>query len=140
MNINGFGQHGQRNRGGSSYGNEPTTGAGDSRMLRLMWLLLLISLGANVYLAMLSRSFYTQYEELADELRETFSTSSSISSPRHSSISSSRHSSRHTQRDSLRESSQHSQREPSRHSQREAQRESRRDSKRHSQRTSPEAS
>ena len=104
MNINGFGQNRQRNRGGSSFGSKPTSGAGDGRMLRLMWLLLLISLGVNFYLALLSRSFYTQYEELADELRETFSTSSSISSPRSSSISSSRPSSRHSQRDSSRHS------------------------------------
>lgn len=78
LDINGNGQRGQYPRSSSRYGEQSADGASDGRMLRLMWLLLLISLGANVYLAMLSRSFYTQYEELADELRETFSTSSSI--------------------------------------------------------------
>ncbi len=63
----------------SSNGSASSTGsASDGKMLRLMWLLLLISLAVNGYLAILSRSFYTQYEELADELRETFSSSSSL--------------------------------------------------------------
>ena len=74
LDINGY--PGQRARGSSAFRDQNSGGSSDGRMLRLMWLLLLISLGANVYLAMLSRSFYTQYEELADELRETFSTSS----------------------------------------------------------------
>lgn len=103
MDINS----GQRNLGRSaSYGNRPSaSGTSDGRMLRLMWLLLLISLGANFYLAMLSRSFYTQYEELADELRETFSTSSSISSTRSSSMSSPRQSPRPSPRSTPRSSS-----------------------------------
>ena len=75
LDINGYQPPAQR---GSGYNGNTTTVASDGRMLRLMWLLLLISLGANVYLAILSRSFYTQYEELADELRETFSSSSSL--------------------------------------------------------------
>ena len=95
LDINGYRQ---RNRGDStSFSEQP---ASDKRMLRLMWLLLLISLGANFYLAMLSRSFYTQYEELADELRETFSNSSSMSSPRPSSRPSPRTSARSTPRSS----------------------------------------
>ena len=53
-----------------NYSSEPN----DGRMLRFMWLMLLLSLGANFYLAVLSRSFYTRYDELADELRETFTT------------------------------------------------------------------
>ena len=57
-----------------NYATEPT----DGRMLRFMWLMLLLSLGANFYLAMLSRSFYTRYDELADELRETFSTTNNF--------------------------------------------------------------
>ena len=87
LDINGYGQRGQRNQtAAASFGDQTAAnGNSDGRMLRLMWLLLLISLGANFYLAMLSRSFYTQYEELADELRETFSNSSSMSSPRTSS-------------------------------------------------------
>ena len=58
----------------NNYSTEPT----DGRMLRFMWLMLLLSLGANFYLAMLSRSFYTRYDELADELRETFSTTNNF--------------------------------------------------------------
>ena len=34
--------------------------------------MLLCSVGINVYLGLISRSFYTRYSELADELRETF--------------------------------------------------------------------
>ena len=44
--------------------------------MRVILLMLFLSLAANLYLATLSRTLYTQYEELADELRETFSTSS----------------------------------------------------------------
>jgi len=99
LDINGSQQRGQRNRGSSAFGNQTVSSAGDGRMLRLMWLLLLISLGANFYLAMLSRSFYTQYEELADELRETFSTSSSTSTSRSRSMPSSRSRSTHSSRD-----------------------------------------
>ncbi len=76
MDINNYSQRG---RSGTTFNDRSaTSGTSDGRMLRLMWLLLLISLGVNFYLALLSRSFYTQYEELADELRETFSTTSSI--------------------------------------------------------------
>ena len=98
LDINGYGQRGRGTRNASSFGNETTSGASDGRMLRLMWLLLLISLGANFYLAMLARSFYTQYEELADELRETFSTSNSMSTTRSRSMPSSRSQSRHSSR------------------------------------------
>ena len=34
--------------------------------------MLLCSVGINIYLGLISRSFYTRYAELADELRETF--------------------------------------------------------------------
>ena len=38
----------------------------------MMFLLLLISVGMNLYLWAISRGFYMRYQELADELRETF--------------------------------------------------------------------
>ena len=38
----------------------------------LLWLMLLCSVGLNLYLWFLSRTFYSRYQELADELRETF--------------------------------------------------------------------
>ena len=38
----------------------------------LMFLMLLMSVGLNLYLWALSRGFYMRYQELADELRETF--------------------------------------------------------------------
>lgn len=38
----------------------------------MMFLLLLISVGLNLYLWAISRGFYMRYQELADELRETF--------------------------------------------------------------------
>ncbi|MDB4778126.1 hypothetical protein OAG68_01590 [bacterium] len=37
--------------------------------------MLLCSIGLNVYLGLIARSFYTRYAELADELRETFTAS-----------------------------------------------------------------
>ena len=37
-----------------------------------IYVMLLISLGLNVYLVMISRGFYVRYGELATELRETF--------------------------------------------------------------------
>ena len=40
--------------------------------LTLLWLMLLCSVGLNLYLWFLSRTFYSRYQELADELRETF--------------------------------------------------------------------
>lgn len=39
-----------------------------------IYVMLLISLGLNVYLVMISRGFYVRYGELAAELRETFTT------------------------------------------------------------------
>ena len=44
----------------------------DKRSERLIYFLLLCSLGLNAYLGLISRSFYVRYNELADELRETF--------------------------------------------------------------------
>ena len=41
---------------------------------KLLWFMMLCSLGLNIYLGWIARSFYGRYEELADELRETFTT------------------------------------------------------------------
>jgi hypothetical protein len=38
----------------------------------IVYFMLLASLGLNLYLGLISRSFYVRYNELADELRETF--------------------------------------------------------------------
>ena len=48
----------------------------ENKSARLIYFLLLCSLGLNVYLALISRSFYVRYSELADELRETFTATS----------------------------------------------------------------
>ncbi|MEL7496805.1 MAG: hypothetical protein AAFN77_04300 [Planctomycetota bacterium] len=40
--------------------------------MQAMFMLFLLSLGLNIYLAVLSRSFYARYNELGEELRETF--------------------------------------------------------------------
>ncbi len=39
----------------------------------VLWFMLFCSIGLNVYLAWISRGFYVRYRELADELRESFS-------------------------------------------------------------------
>ena len=43
---------------------------------KLLWFMMLCSLGLNIYLGWIARSFFGRYEELADELRETFTSSS----------------------------------------------------------------
>ncbi|MFK7768707.1 MAG: hypothetical protein AB8B55_15915 [Mariniblastus sp.] len=48
----------------------------DNKTSRLIYFLLLVSLGLNAYLGLISRSFYVRYNELADELRETFTATS----------------------------------------------------------------
>ena len=40
-----------------------------------LWFMLLSAIGLNVYLGWISRGFYVRYGELADELKDTFSTS-----------------------------------------------------------------
>ena len=45
------------------------------REMGAVYLLLLASLGLNAYLGLLCRSFYYRYNDLSDELRETFTTS-----------------------------------------------------------------
>lgn len=42
---------------------------------KLLWFMMLCSLGLNIYLGWIARSFFGRYEELADELRETFTSS-----------------------------------------------------------------
>jgi hypothetical protein len=50
----------------------------DSQRIRrqnsALWFIMLCSVGLNFYLSWIARGFYMRYEELADELRETFST------------------------------------------------------------------
>ena len=45
------------------------------RQNRLLWFIMLCSVGLNFYLAIIARGFYVRYEELADEIRETFTSS-----------------------------------------------------------------
>jgi len=49
----------------------------NQRIVPLLWFMLLASIGLNVYLMWIARGFYARYRELGDELRETFSTTSS---------------------------------------------------------------
>ncbi len=46
-----------------------------NRQTAFLWFMLLFSIALNFYLAFLARSFYTRYQDLADELRETFTSS-----------------------------------------------------------------
>lgn len=60
--------------GSNTTTNNSTVGTRDDRVDGFVLFLLLCSLGLNFYLAFISRGFYVRYHELADELRETFST------------------------------------------------------------------
>ena len=51
---------------------EKNTSTSQGSSTFFIYVMLLISLGLNVYLVMISRSFYVRYGELATELRETF--------------------------------------------------------------------
>ena len=54
-------------------GDKPVaTTKNEKRTERFIYFMLLCSLGLNVYLGLISRGFYVRYNELADELRETF--------------------------------------------------------------------
>ena len=55
-------------------GTTSSTTNRDDRVDGFVLFLLLCSLGLNFYLAFIARGFYVRYHELADELRETFST------------------------------------------------------------------
>ena len=46
----------------------------DDARFMLLWLFLAGSIGLNIYLGMIARGLYVRYGDLADELRETFST------------------------------------------------------------------
>ncbi len=66
--------------GGANSTRTPNTALGDiedhnDRAYKFMFFMLMFSIGVNVYLAWISRGFYVRYSELADELRETFTTS-----------------------------------------------------------------
>ena len=65
------GQRTGRDNGASS-SNLPTAKARSDGWNLLMFIMLLCSVGLNLYLWALSRGFYMRYQELADELRETF--------------------------------------------------------------------
>ena len=70
---------GRPERAGGGFGNQGSqqyvaSGSSD-KLARALWFVTLMSIGFNFYLALLARSFYSRYNELADELRETFSTS-----------------------------------------------------------------
>ena len=54
--------------------NENKVGNSPTGSTFFIYVMLLISLGLNVYLVMISRGFYVRYGELAAELRETFTT------------------------------------------------------------------
>ncbi len=69
------------NAADNSNNQEPTTLQAKSNNVTektngLLWFMLFCSLGINLYLWWISRSFYVRYNELADELRETFTSSS----------------------------------------------------------------
>ena len=55
-------------------GSAVATGSRDDLVDGFVLFLMFCSLGLNFYLAFISRGFYVRYHELADELRETFST------------------------------------------------------------------
>ena len=64
---------GEGNRNGNQQSQQyPPSGSSD-KLARALWFVTLMSIGFNFYLALLARSFYSRYNELADELRETFS-------------------------------------------------------------------
>ncbi len=61
------------NRAGAGAGEPETKRSSTwSNEMLLLWLMLLCSVGLNLYLWAISRGFYSRYQELADELRETF--------------------------------------------------------------------
>jgi hypothetical protein len=55
--------------------NDAATERSQDRTQVYLFMLLLCSLGLNVYLAWISRGFYVRYQELASELRDTFTPS-----------------------------------------------------------------
>ncbi len=76
-----------RNNFGVDLGQQSSSGGASEKLVRALWFIALLSIGMNMYLALLARSFYSRYNELADELRETFTSSVDYSSPTRSSRS-----------------------------------------------------
>jgi len=70
--INGPNQNGS---GEKADGTLADTDAANIKAYWFLWFLLLFSIGLNFYLGWISRSFYVRYIELADELRDTFTSS-----------------------------------------------------------------
>jgi len=72
----------QAPNGNSTTATKPNTGMQQAGLIgngnnntkteSLIYFMLLFSLGLNIYLGWIARGFYVRYEELADELRETF--------------------------------------------------------------------
>jgi hypothetical protein len=56
-------------------GHSGVNSGSSDKLVRALWLVAFLSIGMNAYLALLARSFYARYNELADELRETFTAS-----------------------------------------------------------------
>ena len=61
---------------GSDRSQQTANSGASDKLVRALWFIALLSIGMNMYLALLARSFYSRYNELADELRETFTSSS----------------------------------------------------------------
>lgn len=65
----------EQSRFGGPVGQSNTATRSSNKLEQALWLVALLSIGMNLYLALLARSFYSRYNELADELRETFTAS-----------------------------------------------------------------
>ncbi len=74
-----------RNDFGVDHGQQSVSTGASDKLVRALWFIALLSIGMNLYLALLARSFYSRYNELADELRETFTSTVDYSSPSRSS-------------------------------------------------------
>ena len=66
------GSDGASSANGNLGGKQQVATKNEKRTERFIYFMLLCSLGLNVYLSLISRGFYVRYNELADELRETF--------------------------------------------------------------------
>jgi len=60
---------------GNNFGQQTAAVGASEKLVRALWFIALLSIAMNMYLALLARSFYGRYNELADELRETFTAS-----------------------------------------------------------------
>ena len=73
-----------RSRGqdfGVNPGQQSASAGASNKLVQALWFIAFLSIGINVYLALLARTFYSRYNELADELRETFASSADYSTP-----------------------------------------------------------